>query len=65
LHQSLEPGAGDVRAVIDAVVAAGAATRQECEEWTSGSAAGTAAVMVDAVVSRARAARRTEPQTWE
>lgn len=65
LHQSLEPGAGDVRAVIDAVVAAGAATRQECQEWTSGSAAGTAAVMVDAVVSRARAARRTEPQTWE
>lgn len=65
MHQSLAPGAGDVRTVIDTVVAAGAATWQECQEWTGGSAAGAAAVMVDAVVSRARAARRTEPEMWE
>jgi adenylosuccinate lyase len=65
MHKSLVPGAGDVRGVIEAVVTAGAATRQECEEWTSGSPAGTAAVMVDFVVCRARAARRTEPEMWE
>ena len=65
MHKSLVPGAGDVRGVIEAVVTAGAATQQECDEWTSGSPAGTAAVMVDFVVCRARAARRTEAEMWE
>jgi len=64
MHQSLAPGAGGVRAVVDTVVQAGVATRQECQDWTSVSAVGAAVAMVDAVVSRARAARRLETQTW-
>jgi adenylosuccinate lyase len=64
LHQSLAPAAGNIRAVVDTVVDAGAATRKECEEWTNVSPVGTAAAMVDAVVSRARAARLTESQSW-
>jgi adenylosuccinate lyase len=63
MHASLAPGSGDVSAVVDAVVATGAATRQECEEWVGGAPAAAAAVMVDTVVSRARAARRAPPKT--
>lgn len=64
MHQSLAPAAGNISAVVDTVVDAGAATRQECEEWTSVSPVGTAEAMVDDVVGRARAARLTEPPTW-
>ncbi len=64
MHDALRPGSTDVGHVVDAVVASGAATRQECEAWTVGWPVGAAGSMVDGVISRARAARAHEPETW-
>ena len=64
MHDVLRPGSDEAGQVVDAVVASGVATRQECESWTTGWPVGAAGSMVDAVVSRARAARAAEPETW-
>ncbi|CAN5898311.1 adenylosuccinate lyase family protein [soil metagenome] len=63
MHDVLTPGAGDAHRVVDALVAAGAATEQDRQMWTSWEV-GDAAKMVDAVVTRARRARAAEPETW-
>jgi len=63
MHDILTPGAGDAHRVVDALVAAGAATEQDRQAWTSWEV-GDAANMVDAVVTRARRARAAEPETW-
>jgi hypothetical protein len=47
------------------LVAAGAATEEECRGWLARPATGAAGVMVDTVVVRARAARAAEPDTWQ
>ena len=64
MHEVLSPGTGDVRQVADALVAAGAATEQDCQAWLALPATGAAGAMVDTVVSRARTARAGEPDTW-
>ena len=63
MHDVLAPGSQDVHRVLDALVDRGAATEQELREWTSW-VVGDAPTMVDGVVSRARAARATEPVSW-
>lgn len=63
MHELLRPGAGDVRDVVDALVAAGTATREECRTWAS-HAGDDAGRMVDEVVARARRAREGEPEVW-
>jgi len=64
MHEVLSPGTTEVAHVVDALVAAGAATEQDCREWLAMPATGAAGAMVDTVVSRARAARAAEPDTW-
>jgi adenylosuccinate lyase len=64
LHEVLAPGAGDVGSVVEAVVAHGAATAEECRGWLAGPPAGAAGVMVDQVVRRARTARAAEAESW-
>ncbi|MGZ4721510.1 class-II fumarase/aspartase family protein [Oryzihumus sp.] len=64
MHEVLSPGTTEVAHVVDALVAAGAATEQECRRWLAVPATGAAGAMVDTVVSRARAARDAEPDTW-
>ncbi|MGH8824995.1 MAG: class-II fumarase/aspartase family protein [Jiangellaceae bacterium] len=64
MHEVLSPGSADVRQVVDALVAAGAATERECRGWLAVPAAGAAGAMVDAVVVRARQARAAEPDAW-
>jgi adenylosuccinate lyase len=63
MHEVLEPGSRDVHQVVDALVAAGAATEAEAQGWMSEGASDTGA-MVDEVVARARRARAAEPETW-
>jgi adenylosuccinate lyase len=64
MHEVLGPGNTGVRRAADALVAAGAATEEECRSWLGRPATGAAGAMVDAVVDRARAARAEEPDTW-
>jgi adenylosuccinate lyase len=64
LHDVLAPGTREVHDVVDAVVAAGAATAQDCRKWMGGSAVGAAGSMVDDVVARAQLARAEEPEAW-
>ena len=64
MHELLRPADGDVRRIAEALVAAGAATEQDCRSWLARPATGAAGAMVDAVVGRARAARAAEPDTW-
>jgi len=63
MHNVLAPGTTDVHDVVDALVAAGAATEQDGRAWTSWEVGDTGR-MVDEVVARARRARSTEPETW-
>ncbi len=63
MHEVLAPGSRDVHAVFDALLAEGAATEQDRQEWTTWMV-GDAGRMVDEVVARARAARTTEPDPW-
>ena len=65
MHEALRPGSSDARHIVDALVAAGAATEEECRGWLARPATGAAGVMVDTVVVRARAARAAEPDTWQ
>jgi adenylosuccinate lyase len=65
MHAALRPGGTDARPLVDALVAAGAATEEDCRSWLARPAAGAAGVMVDTVVGRARAARAAEPNTWQ
>lgn len=64
MHEVLAPGRRDVHDVVDALVAAGAATEDDRAAWTGSWSVGDAAGMVDDVVARARAARAAEPETW-
>ncbi len=68
MHDALRADGDDersgLRGVVDAVVATGVATRQECEAWASGWSVGAAGQMVDTVVARAHAARVGEPHEW-
>ncbi len=64
LHDLLAPGEGEPQSVVDAVVASGAATASECEEWLAGPAPGAAGAMVDTVLQRAREARTAEAEVW-
>jgi adenylosuccinate lyase len=65
MHEALRPGSSDARRIVDTLVAAGAATEEECRGWLARPATGAAGVMVDTVVGRARAARAAEPDTWQ
>jgi adenylosuccinate lyase len=60
MHDVLAPGSRDVHDVFDALLAEGAVTEADRQEWTA-SPVGDAGRMVDEVVARARAARTTEP----
>ena len=64
MHEVLAPGRAGVRSVVAAVVAAGAATEQECLDWIAAPALGAAVEMVDTVVRRARQSRANEPASW-
>lgn len=64
MHEALSPGTTEVGRVVAALVAAGAATEEDCRGWLARPAAGAAGVMVDFVVRRARAARAAEPDAW-
>ncbi len=64
MHEVLSPGSTDVGRVVDTLVAAGAATEEDCQSWLARPATGAAGSMVDTVVGRARAARAAEPDTW-
>jgi adenylosuccinate lyase len=64
MHEALSPGITEARHVVDALVAAGAATEEDCRGWLARPEAGAAGVMVDTVVGRARAARAAEPDAW-
>lgn len=64
MHEVLAPGARDVHDVIDALVAAGAASEADRAQWSGRWALGDAAAMVDTVVARATAARTAEPESW-
>jgi adenylosuccinate lyase len=63
MHEILAPGSRDLDDVVGAVVAAGAATAEEGRAWAS-RGAGEAGAMVDAVVTRSRRARASEPEAW-
>jgi adenylosuccinate lyase len=63
MHQVLAPGARDVHAVFDALVADGFAAEHDRVAWTSWEV-GDAGRMVDEVVARARLARSAEPEAW-
>jgi adenylosuccinate lyase len=64
MHEVLSPAITDVPRVVDAVVATGAVSEQECRDWFARPAAGASGAMVDAVVDRARARRAAESQQW-
>jgi adenylosuccinate lyase len=63
MHEVLAPGDRDVHQLIDALIAAGAATEQDRQAWTAWEV-GDAGRMVDEVVARARRARSAEPEVW-
>jgi adenylosuccinate lyase len=63
MHETLAPGDGDDRQVMDALIAAGAATEQDRAAWASWEVA-EAGRMVDEVVARARRARGAESEVW-
>lgn len=62
--QGLLADGTDKTAVVAAVVASGAASAEECDDWLAGPPSGAAAQMVDTVVRGARDARTRESETW-
>jgi len=64
LHDILTPGTTRTSHVVDAVVASGAATEDECRAWLEGSPAGSAGAMVDEVLRRAELRRAAEDEAW-
>ena len=63
MHELLAPGSRDLDDVVGAVVASGAATAEEGRAWASWDVGATGG-MVDAVATRGRRARATEPEEW-
>ncbi len=61
LHELIGPDTRDIGAVL---VAAGAASAAEVQEWAGRRPIEAAAAMTDLVVRRAREARSTEPAEW-
>jgi adenylosuccinate lyase len=63
MHDVIGPGSKDVTSVVEALVAAGAASGDEARAWAT-AGIGDVGSMVDHVVARARQARGTEPEEW-
>ncbi len=65
MHEVLAPGSRELNDVFDALLASGAVTEEDREEWTAWPV-GDAGRMVDEVVARARATRATRAveQPW-